>query len=74
MSRKKLLNFVSIGQAQKMKLLIHTHELNIAKEQDKWLLERDQKKDSSYRRKVTKENTVCCRRQCRIVRRVSRDG
>ena len=29
-----------------MKLLIHIHELNIAKEQDKWLLERDQKKDS----------------------------
>ena len=36
-----------IGQAQKMKLLIHTHELNIAKEQHKRLLERDQKKDSS---------------------------
>ena len=31
-----------------MKLLIHTHELNIAKEQDKRLLERNQKKDSSY--------------------------
>ena len=24
-----------------MKLLMHTHELNIAKEQDKWLLERE---------------------------------
>ena len=43
MSRKKC-----IGQAQKMKLLIYTHELNIAKEQDKRLLERNQKKDSSY--------------------------
>ena len=38
-----------------MKLLIHIHELNIAKEQDKWLLERDQKKDSSYRRKLQKK-------------------
>ena len=28
------------------------HELNIAKEQDKLLLERNQKKDSSYRRKL----------------------
>ena len=41
-----------IGQAQKMKLLIHTHELNIVKEQHKRLLERDQKKDSSCRRKL----------------------
>ena len=38
-----------------MKLFIHTHELNIAKEQDKRLLERDQKKDSSYRRKLQKK-------------------
>ena len=44
-----------IGQAQKMKLLIHTHELNIAKEQDKRLLESDQKKDSSHRRKLQKK-------------------
>ena len=36
-------------------LLIHTHELNIAKEQDKRLLERDQKKDSSYQRKLQKK-------------------
>ena len=38
-----------------MKLLIHTDELNIAKEQDKRLLERNQKKDSSYRRKLQKK-------------------
>ena len=38
-----------------MKLLIHTYELNIAKEQDKRLLERNQKKDSSYRRKLQKK-------------------
>ena len=38
-----------------MKLLIHTHELNIAKEQDKWLFERDQNKDSSYQRKLQKK-------------------
>ena len=44
-----------IGQAQKLKLLIRTHELNFAKEQDKRLLERDQKKDSSYRRKLQKK-------------------
>ena len=44
-----------IGQAQKMKLLLHTHELNVAKEQDKRLLERNQKKDSCYRRKVQKK-------------------
>ena len=30
------------------------HELNVAKEQDKRLLERNQKKDSSYRRKLRK--------------------
>ena len=36
-------------------MLIHTQELNIAKEQDKRLLERDQKKDSSYRRKLQKK-------------------
>ncbi|KAL5491100.1 hypothetical protein EMCRGX_G016322 [Ephydatia muelleri] len=40
------------GQAQKMK---YTPELNIAKEQDKWLLERNQKKDSSYQRKLQKK-------------------
>ena len=34
-----------------MKLLLHTHELNVAKEQDKRLLE----KDSSYRRKLQKK-------------------
>ena len=38
-----------------MKLLLHTHELNVAKEQDKRLLERNQKKDSSYRRKLQKK-------------------
>ena len=52
--QEKIITFC-IGQAQKMKLFIHTHELNIAKEQDKWLLERDQKKDSSYRRKLQKK-------------------
>ena len=36
-------------------LLLHTYELNIAKEQDKRLLERDQKKDSNYRRKLQKK-------------------
>ena len=44
-----------IGQAQNMKLLLHTHELNVAKEQDKRLLERNQKKDSIYRRKLQKK-------------------
>ncbi|KAL5497354.1 hypothetical protein EMCRGX_G013815, partial [Ephydatia muelleri] len=44
-----------MGQAQKMKLLLHTHELNVGKEQDKRLLERNQKKDSSYRRKLQKK-------------------
>ena len=38
-----------------MKLLLHTHELNVAKEQDKRLLERNQKKiaviEESYKRK-----------------------
>ena len=62
-----------IGQAQKMKLLIHIHELNIAKEQDKRLFERDQKKDSSFRRKLQKKYRVL-QKQCRIVHRVSRDG
>ena len=52
--QEKIIKFY-IGQAQKLKLLIHTHELNIAKEQDKRLLERDQKKDSSYRRKLQKK-------------------
>ena len=70
--QEKIIKFCK-GQAQKLKLLIHTHELNIAKEQDQRLLERDQKKDSSYRRKFQKK-IQCCRRQCRIVHRVSRDG
>ena len=38
-----------------MNLLLHTHELNVAKEQDKRLLERNQKKGSSYRRKLQKK-------------------
>ena len=45
---------ICIGQAQKMKFLLHTHELNVAKEHDKRLLERNQKKVSSYRRKLRK--------------------
>ena len=45
--QEKIIKFC-IGQAQKMKLLLHTHELNVAKEQDKRLLDRNQKKDSSY--------------------------
>ena len=44
-----------IGQVQKRKLLIHTHELNIVKEQDQRLLERTRKKiaviEESYKRK-----------------------
>ena len=52
--QEKIIKFC-IGQAQKGKLLIHTHELNVAKEQDKWLLERTRKKivviEESYKRK-----------------------
>ena len=38
-AEKKKIKFC-IGQAQKIKLLIHNHELNIAKEQGKRLLEK----------------------------------
>ena len=34
---------------------VASSELNVAKEQDKRLLERNQKKDSSYRRKLQKK-------------------
>ena len=41
-----------------MKLVIHNHELNIANEQDKRLLERNQKKDSSFRRSYKRKYGV----------------
>ena len=71
--QEKIIKFC-IGQAQKGKLLIHTHELYIAKEQDKWLLERTRKKIVVIEESGYKRNIECCRRQCRIVHRVSGGG
>ena len=45
----------SIKQSQKMKVLTQMHEKHIAKEQDKRLVEKTQKKDGTFRRKLQKK-------------------
>ena len=61
--QEKIIKFC-IGQAQKMKLLIHIHELNSAKEQDKRLLERNQKKKIAVVKKKIQSVADCNAELC----------